>query len=525
MTKKPPAAFMCYVHSDNKYEHLTTLRERLSDEVQVQTGIEFPIFQDTKDIHFGQNWAQRIQNSLLDEVTFLIAIITPSYFKSEACRSELTRFLEREKKVGRNDLILPIYFVDTPLLNDPELRATDELAEVIASRQYADWRDLRFEPFTNPQVGKRLEQVAQQIRNALLRIQTTKKTPAKTDASKVQPTATTTRGSGEEVKESPTAKNEPPTAIVDPNREGDFTTITEAIKRVEPGSRILIRPGRYEEGLLVDKPLEIIGDGKPGEVEIQAAGIDVILFQTTMGRIGNLTLRQMGGGQWFCVNVAQGRLDLEDCDISSQSLTCVAIHGGADPRLRRNRIHDSKEGGVVVYENAQGTLEDNEIFNNVLAGVEIKEGADPTLRHNRIHENTGGGVYVHEGGQGTLEDNDIFSDTLSEVAITTTGNPTVRRNRIYDSKQGSGVYVDHDGQGTIEDNEIFGNRNSGVASRSSKNLVVRKNRINKNSDFGVYVSEKGGGTFENNDVTGNAKGAWFIAEDSKANVARTNNKE
>ena len=41
------------------------------------------------------------------------------------------RFLEREKKLKRNDLILPIYFVDTPLLNDAELRATDELAEEI----------------------------------------------------------------------------------------------------------------------------------------------------------------------------------------------------------------------------------------------------------------------------------------------------------------------------------------------------------------------------------------------------------
>ena len=122
MTKSKPGSFMSYVHSDDKYKQLTTLRERLSDEVGMQIGIEFPIFQDTKDIHWGQNWEQRIKNALDEEMTFLIPIITPGFFNSEPCRDELERFIEVETKLNRNDLILPIYFVDTPLLNNAELR-------------------------------------------------------------------------------------------------------------------------------------------------------------------------------------------------------------------------------------------------------------------------------------------------------------------------------------------------------------------------------------------------------------------
>ena len=99
--KRQPVAFMSYVHSDDKYGHLTQFRERLSDEVRMQTGEEFPIFQDRKDIWWGQNWKERIEESL-DEVTFLISIITPSFFNSQACREELELFLEREKKLKRN---------------------------------------------------------------------------------------------------------------------------------------------------------------------------------------------------------------------------------------------------------------------------------------------------------------------------------------------------------------------------------------------------------------------------------------
>src|SRR3972149_6109518 len=269
MKKRQPVAFMSYVHSDDKYGHLTQFRERLSDEVRMQTGEEFPIFQDRKDIWWGQNWKERIEESL-DEVTFLISIITPSFFNSQACRDELERFLEREKKLKRNDLILPVYYVDCPLLNDQAKRATDKLAQVIADRQYADWRDIRFEPFTSPQVGKILAQLAVQIRDALERVQTLQKTVIQESASGAAPQpagelSLLQSQSAESVSERseamkrPYPKTEPPTHVVDPMHRGDYTTITEAIKAANPGDRILIRPGLYLEGLVIVKPLEIIG--------------------------------------------------------------------------------------------------------------------------------------------------------------------------------------------------------------------------------------------------------------------------
>ena len=74
---------------------------------------------------------------------------------------------------------------------------------------------------------------------------------------------------------------------------GDFSAITAAIEAAKPGDRILVRPGLYREGFVVDKPLEIIGDGNRDDVVIEAKGKDVLMFQTTMGRVANLTFSQM----------------------------------------------------------------------------------------------------------------------------------------------------------------------------------------------------------------------------------------
>jgi hypothetical protein len=166
---KKPVAFMSYAHRDDRGGRLTALREELSEAVSMHYGQDFEIFQD-RDISWGQNWKERIDNSL-DEVTFLIAIITPRFFNRDECRRELRRFLDRENRVNRNDLILPIYYVDTPLVNDDSKRATDELAQIIVTRQYADWRDLRHEPFDDPEVSKAMDQLARQISEVLYSVE------------------------------------------------------------------------------------------------------------------------------------------------------------------------------------------------------------------------------------------------------------------------------------------------------------------------------------------------------------------
>jgi hypothetical protein len=176
-------AFMSYVNVDDQHEsgRLTQLRERLSSEVRIQTGAPFDIFQDRKDIAWGQQWQERINQSL-DAVTFLIPIITPAFFRSEACRDELERFLKREEELGRDDLILPVYYVSCPALQDKAKREHDKLAQIIAARQYADWRELRLKPLSAVPVRKALAKMAEQIVAALERQQ--ERTPAPEKESK-----------------------------------------------------------------------------------------------------------------------------------------------------------------------------------------------------------------------------------------------------------------------------------------------------------------------------------------------------
>jgi F-box protein 11 len=442
-------AFMSYVNLDDQHEQgrLTQFRERLSGEVRMQTGEPFDIFQDRKDIAWGQQWQERINHSL-DAVTFLIPIITPAFFKSTACREELKYFLKREEELERGDLILPVYYVRCPVLEDKAKRVHDKLAQVVAARQYADWRSLRFKSPDSEQVREHLAKVAEQIVEALERseAEASRLQTEKDSATPVSSNTFTNTGNGDQSiaqgnhsigtqinnyyapsnkpkskrKPAPAAKIEPPTptVIVDKRNRGHYKTITRAIQSVQSGTRILVRPGLYRENIIIDKTVEIVGDGKRENIVIQSQNEDAILFEADKGRVTNLTLRPTGRGVFHGVNIMQGELDLEQCDISSKSLSCVAIQGGANPRLWRNRIHNGKQAGIFLYENSQGILEDNEIFANAHAGVEIVEGGNPILRRNRISKNGWAGIWIWTKGGGIFEENDLRGNTKGAWLIT-----------------------------------------------------------------------------------------------------------
>lgn len=468
---------MSYVRLDDQHDdgQLTQFRERLSSEVRVQTGQEFPIFQDRNDIAWGQAWQQRIDETL-DAVTLLVVIITPSFFRSPACRAEVERFLERERELGRQDLILPVYYVSTPELDDSTRREADDLARVLASRQFADWRELRFEPMTSPVARKAIAQLANRMRDTFPH-------PLSEGSPRAEQSADLDESGDETVdraviaRVAVAAKTSPPTHVVDPYGRGDYTTIDAAITTAAAGDRILVRPGLYRESLFIMKPVEIIGDGPVGDIEIHARDGAAVYFSTNIGRIANLTLRYVGTEELTgTVSIAQGRLELEGCYITTKSLVCVMIHSGADPRVRRNTISGSGRSGVLVFGDALGTLEENDIVDNV-SGIHVVEGGNPTCRRNVIHESGGPGVYIYRNGLGTLEDNDIVD-----------------------------------------------NRGVGIRIRESGRLTARGNRINRNTGVAVQVEDTGQGVLEDNDLRDNGLGAWDITAES-GNVISARNRE
>ena len=323
----------------------------------------------------------------------------------------------------------------------------------------------------------------------------------------------------------PVADSGRPRLVVDAGAVwGAYATIGEAIRAaVVPGTLITVKPGIYREALVIDRDVEIVGEGDRAHIVVEATDTDAVTVTVDRAVVRNLTVRAVGNGDaWGAVRVERGRGVIEGCDLTSAIGAVVYITGkDSAPVFRDCQIRDGSDRGVLVSDQGQGTIERCRIHGNELAGLAIKRGANPLVLDCEIRGGRDVGVVVHDEGLGTIERCRIHGHATTEVAIRTGGNPIVRDCQIRDG-QDAGVDVYEQGQGTIERCVISGNANAGVRIETGGNPTVRDCQICDGQASGVWVHDQGQGTFTGNTLAGNALGAWDITA-TAGNVVRTEN--
>ncbi len=309
--------------------------------------------------------------------------------------------------------------------------------------------------------------------------------------------------------------------IVDQKGNGDYNNITEAIKKALPKTRIIVKPGEYQESIIIDKYIEIIGDGKVKNVVIKAVNSHGVSMGTYDAKISNLTISAVSDVSMLdnhAIYIPEGRLIVENCDIISDNGFGIFISGkSANPMISKCKIHDSKKGGILVEANAQGTIEDCDIFANQDGGIEIREGASPIIINCQIHDNKSSGLFAWRSGKGLIEKCDVFGNNKSGVEIKENASPTVRSCQIRENKQ-NGVWVLKNGQGVIEKCDIFNNNSSGVEIREGGNPTVRSCKIHDGKSCGVLVVINGQGTIDNCDIFANVYSGIGISDNANPMV-------
>src|SRR5450432_4809967 len=111
MSASPYVGFWSYTRRDNELDKggVAQLAQSISDEYELQTGEALEMFVDNRSITWGDEWQKNIDEAL-DNTVFLIAIITPLYLLSSACRQEFLNFA-RHLGVGKSRrVLLPIVY-------------------------------------------------------------------------------------------------------------------------------------------------------------------------------------------------------------------------------------------------------------------------------------------------------------------------------------------------------------------------------------------------------------------------------
>jgi parallel beta-helix repeat protein len=295
--------------------------------------------------------------------------------------------------------------------------------------------------------------------------------------------------------------------IVDARGNGDVKSLAQAMTSARTGATIHVRPGRYEESLVMGRPLTIQGIGDAAEIIVAAPGPCVTITAGT-GAISGLTFiggtgsdHSPGGA---CIEIAgASTVSLTGTVIRNVAGTGLRIGEDAAPVVRGNRIEQISGPAIVIQNRATGTITANAITAGGAPGILIRDTAAPLVTENRIDSVVQAGILVTGESIPRIAGNHITNSAWSGLEVRGRADPAVMRNRIEDAGQ-AGIYVYDGGRGTYQDNIVVASAYSGVVVGAGAKPVMTGNRITGNREHGILVLARGGGRYQGNTITDNA---------------------
>jgi len=137
------SGFWSYVQKDDDADggRVVQLAHDILAQYEMLTNETTQLFLDRDDLAWGHEWEAKLGNSLA-AVAFFVPVLTPRYFASSACLSELNTFARRATALGVGELLMPILYMNVPGIEDDT--PPNEAMALVRRFQWVDWRELRF---------------------------------------------------------------------------------------------------------------------------------------------------------------------------------------------------------------------------------------------------------------------------------------------------------------------------------------------------------------------------------------------
>jgi nitrous oxidase accessory protein len=261
----------------------------------------------------------------------------------------------------------------------------------------------------------------------------------------------------------------------------EMSSLQGRVDRAAPGETIVVPPGTYAGDLVLDRPVRLVGEGRPrlvgsgrgSVVRVRAPGVILEGFDIDGVKGGDLGRDSSG------VHIAARDVVVRDCRISD-ALFGIYLRQADGARVERCRIR----------------------------GI---HGKDPGEK--------GSGLHVWDTTGFTFDGN-VIEDVRDGFYIQSSSHGTIVRNTARDLRYGLHYMFSDDN--AFEDN-LFENGAAGAALMYSKRIVFRRNRFVRNRGFasvGLLLKACDDVVAEDNLIADNARG--IFVEGSYRNTFRGN---
>ena len=347
--------------------------------------------------------------------------------------------------------------------------------------------------------------------------------------------------------------------IVDDDLPADFRTIQEAINAASSGDTIFVRTGTYQENLVVNKPLSIIGENTLQTIIKAKASGKVVTVNASRVTITGFTIQGLGGnqpqpsnigvaflnpssfgnvgnniltGHGYAISLSGSRHNIDSNYFANNGISGIYLNGSSNNAITRNNVTGPGKTGIFIA----WPSSNNVLRNNTMTGSELnlhvisydipgftndidtsnKINGKPIYywinKANQVVPRDAAAVYLINCTNIRVENLQLVS-TGQGVLIAFTTGCIVQGNTITNCDNGIRV------QSSSSNNVLIGNDihgcQTGVALYIATNNIVSNNTISGSTNNGVWVFISSGNRFYGNSFNNNRNQAWA---DTQANT-------
>jgi hypothetical protein len=200
-----------------------------------------------------------------------------------------------------------------------------------------------------------------------------------------------------------------------------FQLPSDALNNAGPQDYIFVRPGTYEDRLVItDRVIHLIGAGRDQVIIFNRRSGPCYLQRVSSGLITGLTFRYVGSDQHSTINILDSVCTISHCRATEGLLSGVVIYGpDCRPTLINNEISHNRESGIFSFAGAQPYLRENFCIGNHHFGMAARDkGTKPDMVKNSCRENMLSGILLFHFAKALILENTCAENAHWGVVLT-----------------------------------------------------------------------------------------------------------
>jgi len=320
--------------------------------------------------------------------------------------------------------------------------------------------------------------------------------------------------------------------------EKPYQKIQDAVDNASEGDTIRVWNGTYEENIVVDKSVSLVGNGSETTTIEGSGRDDVVRITADWVKIRCFTITESGMGNKG-VKIESNNITIQNSTCSNNddsiylyySNDCIIENNTSSNNGRGIRVYNSinctitnntclnNDEGIFIYGSSDCTIANNTCSSNNKYGINLRYPSNITIENNICHSNHLYGIRLRDSNNSTIVNNTCTASNNNGISLRYSSNDTLENNIC--SNNDYGITLAYSYNGSITNNTCSANNNYGIYLVPSNDCLLENNTCTANKNYGIRLSESSNCTLQTNTVSENRWGI-VLTHSSRYNIVHNN---